>query len=150
MDGSRKRDNNLCFLRHTGSDYCKSRFCIYLTSHFSGVGTAEAAASVVALACTRHRIDVDLHLHAATDNSTESRHLLKEHEQPVEHIFTDVLDVLPVAALRKLEHMQTQCRHGFAEAMRVQDADRTVCIKMWSKRFLDEAIQAMVMQDGMP
>lgn len=118
-----------------------------LTTHFSGLGTAEVAMSQV-IQCleTITGEKVPLLAWAATDEDKVCSSILCNHvgSHAPRCVFEDILDRIPAARLRQLQALQGRYLEKYqAEALRVHASKKAAALKTHSSDFMKE-VQAIL------
>ena len=131
--------------------FFSSDVSLVLTSHFSGIGTAEMALAVVSASMTERaavEVEVPWTSWSATDLDDTCVNILCNHtgaHKPM-HVFRDILDRIPIVKLRHLQHLQLHwCTFYNQQIKTCKGARRAATLREYCHRFLHEALE--VLQD---
>ena len=120
-------------------------FMIVLTSHFSGIGSAEVAWKQIHDTLAQvFGCDFQCMVWAATDKNDKCAAVPQCHESPSHlkpaHVFGDILDLMPACRRRQLEAAQKQQRENFKTACGDRSgADRRGILAEHCEKFLEVA-----------
>ena len=113
-----------------------------LSTTFSGICTAEQALAIFAEESKQHGLTIDVILWGATEKDELCRSILLANDGPdsPRHVFGDMLDILPIVALRRLQEAQKRALKLFRKNKTLRNAEK---LKSAGARFLAEAVSIL-------